>query len=93
MYGRAYLIRPLHDTPESVARAYRVFKEKVRQRFSRESSPIYHLGGNSFDERLNTKNHPDCDLESHPKNTSTFEDTDIFIGDGFPEKRAVTRRL
>ena len=62
----------------------RTLKKKVRERFSRTSKPVDHLGGASPENHKVLKDHLDPldyerDLEYWPKKGTTFEDTEVRI--------------
>ncbi|MBX9804880.1 MAG: hypothetical protein K2Y18_03900 [Alphaproteobacteria bacterium] len=73
------------DASQEDTGVLRTLKKKVRERFSRVSKPVGHLGGASPENHKALKDHLDPldwerDLEYWPKKGSTHEDMEIQIG-------------
>ena len=73
------------DASQEDKSVLRTLKKKVRERFSRASKPVCHLGGASPENHKALKDHLDPldyerDLEHWPKAGSTHEDMEIQIG-------------
>lgn len=85
MSGCAYPLSYTRDTSKKVGGVFHTLGKKVRERFSRFSKPLDHLGGVSPEEHVVSKPHlpvidENQDLEDPPKPGTSLEDMVIHVG-------------